>query len=548
MVPNVMNHSGHREFLGPAIDTLPVNMAILDAEGTVVLTNRAWREFARANGGEDNPEIVGENYLEIADAADDPTATRAADGIRALLRGEREQFELDYPCHAPGRERWFLMWAASFTDGGDRYVTVAHVDITARKARERALERQRDELRQLQRLNTLVREVTQALQDTTTRDTIERAVCEHLTESALYRAVWIGTRGETLTGKQTVIPQAAAGVDESYLDGSSERGPAERALRTDEVQVINDIAAAEMLPDEHRERALARDLSALAAVPLATGEATYGVLVVYASQGDTIGVREQEILADLGQSIALAIQRVHSQRSLAAETVVALDLRLPDSDFVLCAVSAALDCELVLDRRVSRSDGENIYYLTVYGATPTQVCERLTAAPSVTGGSVVREATDGQPALLEIHLEDTLRCPLDVLTDYGGSVVTERAADGDLVLGVELPPEVTVGSVLDALREVTPDVRLVSKQHIDRPAKTVPEIRAQIRDELTPKQEATLKAAYARGYYSWPRESTMEELAGTFDVSAPTLHYRMRRGQRTVMEAIFDEEYGNDNV
>lgn len=548
MVPNIMNPPGRWEFLRPAIDTLPVNMAILDAEGTVVLTNRAWREFARANGEEDDPEMIGENYLEIAEAAGDPTATRAADGIRALLRGEREQFELDYPCHAPGQERWFLMWAASFTDGGDRYVTVAHVDITARKARERALERQRDELRQLQRLNTLVREATHALQDTTTRDTIERAVCEHLTESDLYRAVWIGTWGETPTGTQTVVPQAAAGVDESSLDGGSEDGPAERALRTDEVQIINDIAAAETLPDEHRERALARDLSALAAVPLTTGEARYGVLVVYASQGDAIGVREQEVLADLGQSIALAIQRVHSQRSLAAETVVALDLRLPDSDCVLGTVSAALDCELVLDRRVSRSDGDAIYYLGVHGATPTQVCERLTAAPSVTEGSVVREATDGQPALLEVHLDATLRCPLAVLTDYGASITSERAVEGDLFLSVELPPEVNVGSVLDALREVTHDVRLVSKQHVDRPTKTVPEIRAQIRDELTPKQEATLKAAYARGYYSWPRDSTMEELAGTFDVSAPTLHYRMRRAQRTVMKALFDDEYGNGNA
>ena len=42
-----------------------------------------------------------------ATGEDVPSALAAAMGIRQVLDGERSSFELAYPCHGPGVERWF---------------------------------------------------------------------------------------------------------------------------------------------------------------------------------------------------------------------------------------------------------------------------------------------------------------------------------------------------------------------------------------------------------------------------------------------------------
>ena len=61
-------------------------------------------------------------------------------------------------------------------------------------------------------------------------------------------------------------------------------------------------------------------------------------------------------------------------------------------------------------------------------------------------------------------------------------------------------------------------------------------------ETMKPKQAAALKTAYARGYYDWPRKSSAEELAETLDISAPSLHYRLRKAHDAVIGALFDAE------
>jgi PAS domain-containing protein len=115
-----------------AIDTFPVRVAILDDEGSILSSNRAWQEFAEANDIPMCPDVVGVNYPEVVDASDNAHATRAATGLRSVLRGERDRFELEYSWHLGGEKRWFLMRAVPFTQGGDRYMTVTQIEITNR--------------------------------------------------------------------------------------------------------------------------------------------------------------------------------------------------------------------------------------------------------------------------------------------------------------------------------------------------------------------------------------------------------------------------------
>lgn len=124
----------------PAVDALPVNIAILDEKGVIQWTNKAWRDFGRRNDIALRPETMGINYLDITAAADDDHSQQAYTGLKAVLRGETDEFELEYPCHSAEEKRWFTMRAAAFSSLDDRYAIVAHIDITQRVMSERRSE------------------------------------------------------------------------------------------------------------------------------------------------------------------------------------------------------------------------------------------------------------------------------------------------------------------------------------------------------------------------------------------------------------------------
>jgi len=61
-----------------------------------------------------------------------------------------------------------------------------------------------------------------------------------------------------------------------------------------------------------------------------------------------------------------------------------------------------------------------------------------------------------------------------------------------------------------------------------------------MRDRLTDKQERALAEGLRRGYFEYPRESTAEEVADDLGITASSFTSRVRRGQRRIVEAIFD--------
>ena len=59
-----------------------------------------------------------------------------AAGIRAVIAGEKNAFELEYPCHSPREERWSIARVTRFHGEDQVLVVVAHEDISARKRAE----------------------------------------------------------------------------------------------------------------------------------------------------------------------------------------------------------------------------------------------------------------------------------------------------------------------------------------------------------------------------------------------------------------------------
>ena len=133
-------------------DALPARVAILDASGTIVDTNEPWESFGDEQGLARSAGGVGSNYLAVCEASDDPDATETARGIREIAAGDSESFRLEYPCHTPGEDGWYLLDARSYDYAGERYVLVMHVDITERKLLERRTQEQADRMESFAKL------------------------------------------------------------------------------------------------------------------------------------------------------------------------------------------------------------------------------------------------------------------------------------------------------------------------------------------------------------------------------------------------------------
>ena len=130
------------------LDALSAQIAILDAEGTVLAVNRAWRtaSVAGATGGLTPALDLGTNYLALCDTFRgvlSVAASRIARGIRAVIARDRDEFKFEYsvPGGAGAESRW-LVATVTLLGGDSRSVVVAHEDITDRKLAEEALVRQ----------------------------------------------------------------------------------------------------------------------------------------------------------------------------------------------------------------------------------------------------------------------------------------------------------------------------------------------------------------------------------------------------------------------
>jgi DNA-binding NarL/FixJ family response regulator len=136
-----------------ALDEVGANIAVLDQEGVIVTTNRPWREFAAANrlldGSLPENTDIGSNYLAICLAATggvSECARTVHDGIRAVLDGRRSNFSLEYPCHAPDQQRWFMITVKPIRRSTPREVVVIHVDVTDRYQAEIAAQAKQETL------------------------------------------------------------------------------------------------------------------------------------------------------------------------------------------------------------------------------------------------------------------------------------------------------------------------------------------------------------------------------------------------------------------
>jgi PAS domain S-box-containing protein len=190
-----------KQFAVATIDALTAHVAVLDETGKIIAVNQAWRDFALSNGPASTHVCEGADYLAVCDAVngeDKDLAQNFARGIRAVLAGDVKTFSMEYPCHSPDEQRWFVGRVTCFCNSSAVRLVVAHENITERKQAEQALTDHRNQLEDLVRKRTRVlevknRELTQEIArrrqaEASIRESEERyRVLVELTPDIIYR-------------------------------------------------------------------------------------------------------------------------------------------------------------------------------------------------------------------------------------------------------------------------------------------------------------------------------------------------------------------------
>ncbi|MDO9001252.1 MAG: PAS domain S-box protein [Bacteroidota bacterium] len=134
------------------LSSLTSQIAVIDYNGNIISVNEAWRNFSLENGETNLTRTgIGGNYFEVCEKAiiaGDIYSDKALQGIKKVLSKEIDRFEMEYPCHSPEKDGWFILSVSGF-DGDNQKAVIRHVDISERKKAEEKIKQSEAQYRGL---------------------------------------------------------------------------------------------------------------------------------------------------------------------------------------------------------------------------------------------------------------------------------------------------------------------------------------------------------------------------------------------------------------
>lgn len=509
---------------------------MLDPDGHVL----SWNSGAAKIKGYERDEILGEHFSTFYTQND---ADRGVpDNLLTQARKDGRVTDEGWRVRKDGSRFWasIVLTALRNEDGELRGYAKITRDVTERKERERELARQRDELEALDRINTVIRDIDQALVAATSRDDVHQAVASRLASSETYACAWVG---EHRTATRRLAPVAGEGIEEETLheiagtiaDIETTPTPSARAIRTGEIQIIQNIETDPNV-DDWRDLALAIGLKAAAAIPIVYDELVYGVTMVYTDTAFSFDDREKQVLQELGRTIGHAINALERKVALIAERTVEIEFAIQDWNAFLVRATEELSASAELKGIIPQDDGGHLEYIRVGDAPTDRVLDLTERAPAVEDARVI---SDGSEALYELRM--TGSTVISVIAEYGGRTRELSSTEGDCTLIVAIPRTSDVRPLVEAVTAEFPNSSVVGQRTTEQP-ETDLGLPTTPMDRMTDKQRTALKAAYLAGYFERPRASTGEEVADSLDISPSTFHQHLQVGLRKLLDDFFDAD------
>ena len=181
----------------PALEqmqSLPTSAVILDAAGTIVAVNEAWREFGKRNGLRLAHDAVGASYLQYCRSGD-PHTRRFVRELKALLAGRLDLLTLIYPCHSPHEQRWFSLIGLPLSLGKPAGVALLHINLTDMLPRRAA---SRQPVRHARTLDAI-------------SGAVEHSVSEAI--AAQLSSMFAGVSGKAARERDEAVPDVPACLD-----------------------------------------------------------------------------------------------------------------------------------------------------------------------------------------------------------------------------------------------------------------------------------------------------------------------------------------------
>ncbi|WP_238477658.1 bacterio-opsin activator domain-containing protein [Natranaeroarchaeum sulfidigenes] len=405
------------------------------------------------------------------------------------------------------------------------------------RERDRKLEEQNSQLKRLNRINTVIRNIDQALVQASTREEIEQEVCDRLVNVDLYEFAWIGGYNNI---NETISPRAKGGTEGNYLasiDLDSESNPIQDALHEGEVGIVQNIFEDESM-GSWRKQALKSGFRSVATVPLTYEGAVYGLLQIYASQLDTFDGDTRSVLAELGETIGYAINAIDRKEALLTDSVVQVEFRIPNSEDFLYTLSKRTGSNVDLRTILPQSDGSYLIFFSITDAEVEDVLASAEESLSVSEAKLISERND--TALLECRTTDTNIAT--TVADHGGVPRSVSADPNGGRVVVDLPQTADVRSFAERLTGEYPSVEFVARRERTSDTGSRRSFRERLDDHLTDRQREVLEAAYFSGYFEWPREKNGEQIAEALGVAPPTFNQHLRAGERKLFETLFEPD------
>ena len=112
------------------LESIPASIAMLDRHARIIASNQAWSEQFASLELSGRATTTGGDFLDYCATVDPAARARLENGLRSVLRGDTDKFQLDYHGGTVTRPRRFRLLANPVVDDLVGAALVTHMDIT----------------------------------------------------------------------------------------------------------------------------------------------------------------------------------------------------------------------------------------------------------------------------------------------------------------------------------------------------------------------------------------------------------------------------------
>jgi predicted DNA binding protein len=440
---------------------------------------------------------------------------------------DESSYRLQYALELPHNRRVWIEERGTVLDNGGTATRAvgASIDITKQKERERELTWERE----------LNRTLHAALVESRTRADLEQTIVTQLHNYG-YELAWIG---DLLVDE--IKPRVTAGrdayvtdLDLSLPNESHSTEPVLTAIKEETEQFVDDLGAG--THTAWRENAIEAGFRAEAALPLVYRDVLYGVVGVYAGEAGVFDQTARRLLSELADTLAFVIHNVERKNALASDRIISAKLQLVGTRYYLKDILSSADCEtgntrLIVHETLPYDDNNTIQYVSVAGTSVETIIDAAADHPVV--DDVTTIGPDTNPRIQIQHRAQTPESNLATVgTRVRSTSVTENRAD----ILIEVPNKAGLRTAIETLDTSNEYISVLSSVERNQS----PDVDMDPLAELTDRQATVLRAAYHRGYFEQPRESSAKDVAQSLGISHPTLLEHLRIAQRKVFRGKFE--------